>query len=169
MTANHRVQATPDCAWLFVLAQVPGSPDADLLGRMKTLVTLALFAYLAVGCAQLPKNHRVASLNFRGDPVDHRAEEAVEQIEIVAPSARVHRVGKLPTDWSADVSGQQDGPVKCTLSCAHQSFAEPDIHAFGRLVTFLVPKSDALSEDQIPALDYARTSRPGQDHRSQHR
>jgi hypothetical protein len=27
--ANYRVQATPDYALLFILAQVPGAPDAD--------------------------------------------------------------------------------------------------------------------------------------------
>jgi hypothetical protein len=116
---------------------------------MKTLAAIALFACLAVGCAQLPKDHRVASLSFRSDPVDHRAEEAIEQIEIIAPSARVHRVGQMPTGWSAGVSGRQDGPAECTLSCAHQNFAEPDIHIFDALVTFLVPDSDALPEAKV--------------------
>jgi hypothetical protein len=27
--ANHCVQATPDCALLFIVAQVSGAPDAD--------------------------------------------------------------------------------------------------------------------------------------------
>ena len=116
---------------------------------MKTPAAIALFACLAVGCAQLPKEHRVASLSFRSDPVDHRAEEAIEQIEIVAPSARLHRVGKMPTDWSAGVTGRHDGSAECTLSCAHQSFAEPDIHVFDGLVTFLVPTSDALPEAKV--------------------
>jgi hypothetical protein len=116
---------------------------------MKIPAAIALLACLAIGCAQLPKDHRVASLSFRNDPVDHRAEEAIEQIEIVAPSARVYRVGKMPIDWSAGVSGRQDGPVECTLSCAHQSFAEPDIHVFEGLVSFLVPESDALPAAKV--------------------
>ena len=29
MRLNHCVQATPDCALLFVLAQVSGAPDAE--------------------------------------------------------------------------------------------------------------------------------------------
>ena len=110
---------------------------------MRTSVGIALFACLAAGCAQLPKNHRVASLNFRRDPLDHSAEEAIEQIEVIAPSATVHRLGKMPTDWSAGVSGGQNGPAECTLNCAHQSFAEPNIHVFDGLVSFAVPESAA--------------------------
>ena len=29
MMPNHCVQATPDCALLFIVAQVSGAPDAD--------------------------------------------------------------------------------------------------------------------------------------------
>jgi hypothetical protein len=116
---------------------------------MKTSVAVAIFAFLAAGCAQLPKHHRVASLNFRRDPVDHTAEEAIEQIEIIAPSARVHRVGNLPTNWSAGVSARRDGPVECTLNCLHQSFAEPDIRVFDGLVRLLVAESDAHPEVKV--------------------
>jgi len=91
----------------------------------------------------------VASLSFRSDPLDHPAEEAIEQIEIIAPSATVHRLGKMPTDWSAGVSGGQNGPTECTLNCAHQSFAEPNIHVFDGLVRFVVPESPARPEAKV--------------------
>ncbi len=91
----------------------------------------------------------MASLSFRRDPLDHPAEEAIEQIEIIAPSARVHRLGKIPTDWSAGVSGGQNGPAECTLNCAHQSFAEPNIHVFDGLVSFVVPESAARPEARV--------------------
>ena len=116
---------------------------------MKTLIAIALFAFLAVSCVQLPKGHRVASLSFGKDPVNHFAEEAIEQIEIVAPSASVHRVGKMPTDWSAGIGGRHDGPAECTLNCLHQSFAEPDIHRFDGVVSLLVPEIDVPPEVKV--------------------
>ena len=80
---------------------------------MKRLLALALLPLLAVGCARLSSNHKVVSAGFRDDPLDHKAEEAIEQIEIVAPSAVVHRVGKVPTDWTVGVRGQSGKSVTC--------------------------------------------------------
>ncbi len=116
---------------------------------MKTLVAIALFTFLAAGCVKLPKGTRVASLTFRGDPVDRAAEEALEQIEITASSARVHRVGKMPTDWFAGVEARQDGSVECTLNCLHQNFAEPNIHVFDKQVSFLIPETGACPEVKV--------------------
>ena len=115
---------------------------------MRTSVAIALLACLVAGCSLLPKDHRVASFSFRRDPVDHPAEEAIEQIEIRV-FGRVHRLGKMPTDWSGGVSGGQNGPTVCTLNCAHQSFAEPNIHVFDGLVSFVVPDSSARPEAKV--------------------
>ena len=112
------------------------------------MVAIALFAWLVAGCAHLPRDHRVASLSFRRDPLNHSAEEAIEQIEIVIPSAKVHRLGKMPTDWSAGISSEQDR-VECTLNCAHQNFAEPNIHVFDGLVSFVVPENVAPPEAHV--------------------
>ncbi len=125
------------------------SMGSDRNGPMRTSIGIALFACLVAGCAQLPKNHRVASFSFRSDPLDHPAEEAIKQIEIIVPSAKVHRLGKMPTDWFAGVGGGQNGPAECTLNCAHQSFAEPNIHAFDGLVRFVVPESPARPEAKV--------------------
>jgi hypothetical protein len=81
----------------------------------------------------------VVSVGFRGDPLDHSAEEAIEQIEIVALSGVVYRVGKMPTDWKAAISGQHLDSVSCVLGCDHQSFAVSDIHTFDGLVSLEVP------------------------------
>jgi hypothetical protein len=109
---------------------------------MKTPITIALFTFLAAGCVQVPKGHRAASLSFRSDPVNYGAGEAIEQLEIVVTSARVHRVGKIPTDWSAGVSRGQDGHAECTLNCLHENFAEPDIHKFDGVVSLLLTEND---------------------------
>lgn len=89
--------------------------------------------------ARLPKDHKVVSVAFRDDPLDHKAEEAIDQIEIVAPSAAVHRVRKMPPDWTAGLSGQNGDPGRCVLGCAHQHFAVSDIHTFDGLVSLSVP------------------------------
>lgn len=115
---------------------------------MRTAVGIALIASLVAGCSSLPKDHSVASLSFGREPVDHHAEEAIEQIEIRV-FGNVHSFGKLPTDWSAGVSGTQNGPAVCTLNCAHQSFAEPNIHVFDGLVSFVVPGSPAPPEAKV--------------------
>jgi hypothetical protein len=36
MMPNHRVQATPDCAFVFIVARVSGAPDASRWGSNAT-------------------------------------------------------------------------------------------------------------------------------------
>ncbi len=91
----------------------------------------------------------MVSVSFRGDPVDHTADEAIEQIEIIAPSATIHRLGKMPTDWSGGGKGGQSGPAECILNCAHQNFAEPNIHVFDGLVSFVVPENTGHPEAKV--------------------
>ena|SRR5688572_3010322 len=109
---------------------------------MNRSLALALFVSLVTGCARLPKGHRLVSVGFRVDPLDHKAQEAIEQIEIVARSAVVHRVRKLPTDWTAGVSRQQDGFVSWLLGCGHQNFAVSDIHRFDGTMSLGVPERE---------------------------
>lgn len=109
---------------------------------MKRSLALAVLVSLAVGCARLPKDREVVSLHFRDHPLDLKADEAIEQIEIVAPSAVVHRVGKMPTDWTAGVSREQDGLASCVLGCSHQHFAVSDIHSFDGVVSLGVPPKE---------------------------
>ncbi len=110
---------------------------------MRICAAMIVLACLATGCAQLPRGHKAVSLSFRGDPVNHSAEEAIDQIEIIVPSASVHRIGKMPTeDWCAGVPRRQDGSARCTLTCQHEYFAESDIHVFDGVVTFIVLEND---------------------------
>jgi hypothetical protein len=110
---------------------------------MNRSLTLTLLILLAVGCARLPKDQKVVSLCFRNDPVDHKAEEAIEQIEIVAPSVVVHRVRKMPTNWTVGVSRPQNGSARCVLGCDHLYFAVSDINSFDGLVSLYVPAKDS--------------------------
>jgi hypothetical protein len=91
----------------------------------------------------------MVSLSFCRDPLDHTAQEAIEQIEIVTASARVHRIGKMPADWSAEISGRQDAANECTLNCSHQSFAEPDVHVFDGVVSYVVPEGAVTPEAEV--------------------
>ena len=96
-----------------------------------------------VSCSSLPKDKKVVSLHFRNDPVNHIAEEAIEEITVIAPSSVVYQVRKLPTDWFAGMSRLQNGSAECVLGCDHSHFAESDIHRFDGLISLCVPANDS--------------------------
>ena len=127
---------------------------------MRILVTIALLTFLAAGCVQVPKGHRGASLSFRSDPVNHGAGEAIEQLEIVVTSARVHRMDKIPTDWSAGVSRGRDGHAQCTLNCLHENFAEPDIHKFDGVIGLLLTEMMSVRESKSGSGSHGGPSDP---------
>jgi len=110
---------------------------------MKRSFALAFFVSLAVGCAHLPADHGMVSLYFRDDPLNHGAQEVIEEIEIVAPSAAARQLDKLPTDWRVKASHQEGAPASCVLACIHQQFAVSDIHSFDGVVSLAVPAKDA--------------------------
>ena len=111
---------------------------------MRIQDVIAIFCCLACGCAKVPLGRRVVSLSFHTDPIDHHAEEAVEQIEVVVPSGTLYRIRPLPDDWAATAREKPDGAASYTLSCAHASFARPDIHAFDGLLRFLVRQGGTI-------------------------
>ncbi len=119
-----------------------------MLGKMKGSLILTLLLSFTVGCARLPKDQKLVSLWFRDDPLANNAEEAIEQIEIVAPAAVVHRVHTLPTDWTAGVSRPPNGLARCILGCDHNYFAVSDIHHFDGRVSLCVP-AQALPEIKV--------------------
>ena len=56
MMPNHRVQATPGCALLFILAPMAGAPDAERwtsarMSRFATILLLTASVFLA-GCSK---------------------------------------------------------------------------------------------------------------------
>ena len=104
---------------------------------------VCLLVGLGVGCSSLPRNKKVVSLHFCNDPLNHKAEESIEEIKIIAPSAVIYKVRKMPTDWFAGVSYLQNGAAECVLGCDHSHFAESNIHRFDGLVNLCVPADDS--------------------------
>ncbi len=111
----------------------------SLLSKRNRSFALMTAALLALGCGGLPNDYKVASLSFRSNPLDHRAGEAIEQIEVIAPSVAIDRARKLPIDWTAGVSHKSNGVASCLLGCNHQYFAESNIHCFDGLVSIHMP------------------------------
>ena len=77
--------------------------------------------------------HSVA-FRFRTDPLDHKAEEAIDQIEIRARFASIYKINKLPCDGNAGAKNttRQDG--ECNLNCAHECFSLINIRTFDEVI-----------------------------------
>jgi len=108
---------------------------------MTLRMAITVLAGLAVGCAAIPGNDKELSLCFRGDPVNHEAGEAIDQIEVVASSPKHGRILELPGDWSAGWCNHCNS-VSYTLACAHADFAEPDLQVFSEKVHLFVRSCD---------------------------
>jgi hypothetical protein len=98
--------------------------------------TIVLLLVLAMGCATAPSNHgaKILAVRFRTDPLDHKAEEAIEQVEISAWPASIYRIDKLPYDWCASASSPQSFEVRCSMGCGHLSSSISDIRALNDVV-----------------------------------
>ena len=101
---------------------------------MKRLCMI-LSCILLAGCVggSYRSVNRTHAIRFAEDPINHGAEEAVEQLEFFAEPTTTFYVGPLPVDWGYSTSSDRQAPT-CTLSCEHQHFSTDNIHDFDGLV-----------------------------------
>jgi hypothetical protein len=100
---------------------------------MKSVVLL--FGLLSfVGCLSgFAAPTKVLAVCFKTDPLDHKLEEAVEQVELTVGPASAAKIDNIPEDWSASASAQRSGATTFFLGSAHVSFSVADIRSLDRV------------------------------------
>jgi len=84
----------------------------------------------------------IVALRFRTDPLDHKAEEAIHQIEIRVRFASIYKINKLPSDWSAWAKNTTSEDGECSLNCAHECFSLINIRTFDDVIYLRVSDDD---------------------------
>jgi len=111
---------------------------------MRCALLICVLLLLLTGCVthidQSPTH--IVALRFRTDFLDHKAEEAIHQIEIRVRFASIHKLNKLPSDWSAWAKNTTSHDGECFLNCAHDCFSLENIRTFDDLIYLRVSDDD---------------------------
>jgi hypothetical protein len=122
------------------------------------VITLGALAILSGGFTSVLVRHRYDdpktsdtdsvstrwhSVRFPYDPVNHGAEEAVEQVEFIVKPGLVFTVdrNKLPCDWHAQESPTRKPVESFIINCHHVSFSVANLHQLDDVVLIRVPNN----------------------------
>ncbi|MCX7007844.1 MAG: hypothetical protein NTY53_11460 [Kiritimatiellaeota bacterium] len=111
---------------------------------MRIVLLFCALLLLLTGCVT-PIDHsstHLVTLRFRTDFLDHKAEEAIHQIKINVRFASIHKINKLPSDWSSWAKNTSNHDGECFLGCAHDCFAVINIHTFDDAIYLRVSDND---------------------------
>ena len=101
--------------------------------KMK-LVVLLFDLLLFIGCPSVfAASAQVLAVCFKTDPIDHKLEEAVEQVELTVGPASAVKIDNIPQDWSASATEPRSGVTTFSLGSGHVSFSVTDIRRLDRI------------------------------------
>ena len=100
---------------------------------MKLVVLLFSLLFL-IGCQSgFAASTQVLAVCFKTNPIDHKLEEAVEQVELTVGPASAAKIDNIPEDWSASATAPRSGVTTFSLGSEHVSFSVTDIRSLDRV------------------------------------